>query len=497
MIGTRIVAAWACLIAAIVFGSPVRAELADVEPEAAVPDLPNPPEIRSRNGVLDAVFVAEPGKVTVATDRITSNVYNDLYIPPTLRVRRGDTMLLRLVNKIGPADVEIDEKQPTNIHFHGMDVSPQRPGDNVFVNISPGKSFQYRVDIPKDHPAGPALVPFASARVRRSADPVRPVRHAHRRRRHREPLSRVCRPAAAGDGAQGHQPAGRYRTDADGQRPVQPADPQPARRAADLGDRQSWCRRLFRPAARGASLLGARAGRQLPAQAGPAGYAVPAAGARTLVVVEAGAPGRYYFQTKDVDTGPTGLPSPRARLGTFVVEGPPVLGDQLADRLERSAANIKSIGLTGEELRTMPIAKRRTFTFSDAPDFSKFFINGKTYDRNRIDTKVDLGHVEEWTIRNVAGELHVFHLHQTSFLVKEVNGVQQDYPGLRDVINVPWKVGDTPGEVKLIIPFLNPADGRQVRLPLPHRRARGRRHDAEHRGRAATLQGGRAVGHGS
>ena len=154
MIGTRIVASWVCLTAALVFGGPVRAELADVEPEAAVPDLPNPPEIRSRNGVLDAIFVAEPGKVTVATDRITSNVYNNLHIPPTLRVRRGDTMLLRLVNKIGPADVEIDEKQPTNIHFHGMDVSPQRPGDNVFVNISPGKSFQYRVDIPKDHPRG-------------------------------------------------------------------------------------------------------------------------------------------------------------------------------------------------------------------------------------------------------------------------------------------------------------------------------------------------------
>ena len=34
--------------------------------------------------------------------------------------------------------------------------------------------------------------------------------------------------------------------------------------------------------------------------------------------------------------------------------------------------------------------------------------------------------------------------------------MNQDYPGLRDVINVPWQIGDTPGEVKLIIPFLNP-----------------------------------------
>jgi FtsP/CotA-like multicopper oxidase with cupredoxin domain len=128
----------------------------------------------------------------------------------------------------------------------------------------------------------------------------------------------------------------------------------------------------------------------------------------------------------------------------------------LARRLERPADNIPSIGLTGEDLRKMPVAKRRTFTFSDAPDFSAFYINGKTYDPNRIDTRVRLGHVEEWTIKNAAGELHVFHLHQTSFLVKEVNGVQQDYPGLRDVINVPWQIGNKPGEVKLLIPFLNP-----------------------------------------
>ena len=139
-----------------------------------------------------------------------------------------------------------------------------------------------------------------------------------------------------------------------------------------------------------------------------------------------------------------------------MVDGPPFRGESLARRLERPADNIPSIGLTGEDLRNMPVAKRRTFTFSDAPDFSAFYINGKTYDPNRIDTRVRLGHVEEWTIKNAAGELHVFHLHQTSFLVKEVNGVQQDYPGLRDVINVPWQIGNKPGEVKLLIPFLNP-----------------------------------------
>ena len=158
-------------------------------PEATVPDLPNPPEIRSRNGVLDAVFLTEPGKVTVATERFTSNVYNDLYIPPTLRVRRGDTLLLRLVNRIGPADVEITGKQPTNIHFHGMDVSPKPPGRQRVHQCQPGQELPVSGRNPERPSAGPALVPLAPARVRRPADPLRPVGHADRRRRSREPLS--------------------------------------------------------------------------------------------------------------------------------------------------------------------------------------------------------------------------------------------------------------------------------------------------------------------
>ena len=424
--------------------------------EATVPDLPNPPEIRSRHGVLDAVFLTEPGKVTVATERFTSNVYNDLYIPPTLRVRRGDTLLLRLVNRIGPADVEITQKQPTNIHFHGMDVSPKRPGDNVFINVSPGKSFQYRVEIPKDHPQGlhwyhSHLHEFVDPQILSGLSGMLIVDGGSRATIPSSPTfgsgswcsrTSTCPAAAPRRG---------------------PSMAWPTRRsAAALASSRSGRSAIWAPTASSTSgWRGTGSGCWSATATSCAGrgcrirlFLPP--GARTLVVVEAGAPGRYYFQTKDVDTGPTGLPSPRARLGTFVVEGPPVNGGALAERLERPAANIEAIGLTGEELRNMPIARRRTFTFSDAPDFSAFFINHKTYVESRIDTRVRLGHVEEWTIRNAAGELHVFHIHQTSFLVKEVNGVNQDYPGLRDVINVPWQIGSTPGEVKLIIPFLNP-----------------------------------------
>ncbi|MGA3315297.1 MAG: hypothetical protein ABSC64_02530 [Candidatus Korobacteraceae bacterium] len=29
----------------------------------------------------------------------------------------------------------------TNLHFHGLDVSPLKKGDNVFLHIAPGETF--------------------------------------------------------------------------------------------------------------------------------------------------------------------------------------------------------------------------------------------------------------------------------------------------------------------------------------------------------------------
>ncbi|MDO5057597.1 MAG: multicopper oxidase domain-containing protein [Lautropia sp.] len=42
----------------------------------------------------------------------------------------------------------------TNLHTHGLWVSPSENADNVFVEISPGHTFHYRIDLPRDHPAG-------------------------------------------------------------------------------------------------------------------------------------------------------------------------------------------------------------------------------------------------------------------------------------------------------------------------------------------------------
>lgn len=45
---------------------------------------------------------------------------------------------------------------------------------------------------------------------------------------------------------------------------------------------------------------------------------------------------------------------------------------------------------------------------------------------------IKLGDTEEWTILNQDSQYHDFHIHQTGFLVTEVNGIPTRFGGLRD-----------------------------------------------------------------
>ena len=61
-------------------------------------------------------------------------------------------------------------------------------------------------------------------------------------------------------------------------------------------------------------------------------------------------------------------------------------------------------------------------------------------------------------MRNFSQELHVFHLHQTEFLIKRFSGTPDQTLGfgLRDVIDIPYAEKGKPGFAELIIPFTNP-----------------------------------------
>ena len=137
-------AGWSALVAMVVLMPPLGPRLARADAvvsPAAIDDLPNPPEIVSQDGDLTGTLTVAPAQVTVRGRSVVSNVINGNYMAPTLRVQRGDTIKLKAVNQIGKAQVNIDGPEPTNIHYHGMDVSPIPPGDSVFIRIAPEKQF--------------------------------------------------------------------------------------------------------------------------------------------------------------------------------------------------------------------------------------------------------------------------------------------------------------------------------------------------------------------
>jgi FtsP/CotA-like multicopper oxidase with cupredoxin domain len=164
--------------------------------------------------------------------------------------------------------------------------------------------------------------------------------------------------------------------------------------------------------------------------------------ARTEVLVQGGPRGIYALRTLYFDQGADGDQYPEVILATLISAGLPEAPIPLP-----TAAQFPPM----EDLRTQPITTRRTVVFSENPATNEFFINGQLFDENRIDTTVQLGTVEEWSIENVANEEHVFHIHQLDFQVTEINGQPREFIGRQDVVNLPVQ-----STVKILIPFTNP-----------------------------------------
>jgi len=159
---------------------------------------------------------------------------------------------------------------------------------------------------------------------------------------------------------------------------------------------------------------------------------------RVEVFVRGGASGVYTLKSLAFNTGPAGDQNPEVTLATVISEGPPERPLSLPTKLPAV-----------DDLRNRPVAQKREIVFTESP--GKFFINGKQFDMNRIDTTVHLGDIEEWTIRNASDEMHTFHIHQLDFQVIERNGQQAPFVGVQDNVNVPVR-----GVVKILLPFTDP-----------------------------------------
>lgn len=109
---------------------------------AELPDLPRLPEVpvaRGADRVARLRLTAAP-----LPNPAVSNLlgYNGGFPGPLLRLKAGETVEIAFDNRT--ADV-------SNLHFHGLDVSPEGNSDNPFLQIPAGQGMTYRLDLPQGH----------------------------------------------------------------------------------------------------------------------------------------------------------------------------------------------------------------------------------------------------------------------------------------------------------------------------------------------------------
>jgi suppressor of ftsI len=124
--GAKLLAAGGILSAAPLLRLPAQSPVATPASEP----LALPAEIRSRDGVLETTLTAAAGPVLLGAHPFSGFLYNGEYLPPLLRAQLGDTLRITFRNAL--------PDKPSNLHYHGMSVSPQGHSDNVFVHVHPG-----------------------------------------------------------------------------------------------------------------------------------------------------------------------------------------------------------------------------------------------------------------------------------------------------------------------------------------------------------------------
>jgi len=422
----RMLGAGAAIAATAIVGGCARSERTQVptSPPRSGSDVgfAEPVSLRSEGGQLSVRLVA--GRSPEHEGLLS---YNDGAVGPTWRVRPGDVVTVDLVNELG---------EPTNLHTHGLLVSPTGAGDNVFATVEAGEMRRYRYEIPADHPIGTFW--------------YHP--HVH---------GSVARQTAAG---------------LVGAIVVEPSDPHPVvgavpERVFVLHDPVAVDRSVshmdqMHGRTGGAVLVNgvSRPAIELPVGATEQWRFVNASASRRLPVGIDGREVALIGLDGDVLAAPVtvgGLMlSPGERLDIVVTIdevgvrgiGDDGTGSSIAmlhgvESAQRPRAVDLPATLSDRARSAGDVTTRRTLRFGSGGAMMgdlEFTIDGRTFDPDRVDISTTLGAVEAWTIVNDTMIDHPFHLHVWPFLV---DGGPLG-PIWKDTVNVPGG-----SSVTVTIPF--------------------------------------------
>ena len=162
------------------------------------------------------------------------------------------------------------------------------------------------------------------------------------------------------------------------------------------------------------------------------GAMLMAPGQRIDVLVQAGPPGTYDLHALPYSQG---YASPTGLMSRVVVSGEPLPMTLPAALPPGPLATIRDDEITGTRQLVFTAILPETEAAGHWQEFS-FMIDGKVFDADRVDQRVALGAVEEWTVLNQQEDDHVFHIHVNPFQVIKVNGEPVE-PSWQDTAIVP------------------------------------------------------------
>jgi FtsP/CotA-like multicopper oxidase with cupredoxin domain len=185
--------------------------------------------------------------------------------------------------------------------------------------------------------------------------------------------------------------------------------------------------------------------------------------------------GTYELNALPFDQG---HPSPTGPLARVVVAGEPLPMTLPAALPKPPLEPIRDSEITGRRTLVLGATSPQNDAAGHWQEFT-FTVDGKIFDPSRIDQRVRLGAVEQWTIRNThEHDDHMFHIHTNPFQVVEISGQPQADRGVAGYRGRAAAGQRRQRRHPLAVPRLH----RRLHAALSHDEPRGDGHDAGGRG---------------
>ncbi len=430
-----------------------RPSLTGMRQSGIATDL-TPATITREPGLVHVVMDARQSALNFAGQQQVLYSYSGQIPGPRIEANPGDTVRIELTNAL---------PDPTNLHFHGLHISPSGSGDDVFLKLPPGEAHTYDFQIPADHPGGVVYYhPHAHGTVakqilgglggmivvRGELDQIPEIQAAQEQFVFLKDFSTT-------DNWQGRNAwqtglmAGREGGIVTINGALEPTWSMPASGLLRLQLVNASNARFYRLALEAHPFyLISTDGHPIekPVELSEL-LLVPGERAEVLVQAQPNRSGEFHLMDMPYERGGSGMMGGGMMRGHHGGGAGPTKAQPLATIRYDAASITQPVALPNQlvAISSLPRPKeQRRFRLNHGMSPGRgmvFLINGKAFDPKRIDTRVQLGSTEEWVVSNTGVMDHPFHLHVNPFQIISRNGQPEPFRAWKDTVVV--KTGET------------------------------------------------------